>query len=288
MKSPSIESNVTVTSHEGSKVKNSLRSGLFTTICWSAVLAGVAIAVSVQLILMMLGVASGVALANLAVGETLSYGALMWASVSMLIAAFVGAYVAGRMSGLRRKFDGVLHGVISWAVSILLALILATTTGGSLISGLVSNVIQGGIVIAPSGANVASMLNRQLGPNMESASLRVLQEYILSGRRDQAIDYLNSTMNVQRDRAAGIVDQALILSGSPQQASSEGRAAEARIIKNFHTASWISFVAMLLAVALSCLGGALGTLGSQRTIWNESAEDVEASSGTSQAVIGGI
>lgn len=204
MKSPSIESNVVIPPHEGVKLKNSLRAGLFTTICWSAVLAGVAIAVSVQLVLMMLGVASGVALTNLVIGETLGYGALMWTSVSMLIAAFVGAYVAGRMSGLRRKIDGVLHGVISWAVTILLALVLATTTGGSLISGLVSNVIQGGIVVAPSGANVASMLNRQLGPNMESASLRVLQEYILSGRRDQAIDYLNSTMNVQRERAAGI------------------------------------------------------------------------------------
>ena len=286
MKSPSIESNVAIPPHEGIKLKNSLRTGLFTTICWSAVLAGVAIAVSVQLVLMMLGVASGVALTNLVIGETLGYGALMWTSVSMLIAAFVGAYVAGRMSGLRRKIDGVLHGVISWAVTILLALVLATTTGGSLISGLVSNVIQGGIVVAPSGANVASMLNRQLGPNMESASLRVLQEYILSGRRDQAIDYLNSTMNVQRERAAGIVDQALILSGSPQQASSESRAAEARAIKNFHTASWTSFVAMLLAVVLSCLGGALGTLGSQRTIWNESAEDAEASSGITQTVIG--
>lgn len=288
MKSPSIESNVTVPPHEGVKLKNSFRSGLFTTICWSAVLAGVAIAVAVQLVLMMLGVASGVALTNLLMGETLGYGALMWASVSMVIAAFVGAYVAGRMSGLRRKIDGILHGVISWAVSILLALILATTTGGSLISGLVSNVIHGGIVIAPSGANVASMLNRQLGPTMESASLRVLQEYILSGQRDQAIDYLNSTMNVQRDRAAGIVDQALILSGSFQQASPEGRAAEARVIKNFHTASWTTFVATLLAVALSCLGGALGTLGSQRTIWSESTEDTEASSGTSQAVIGHV
>lgn len=286
MKSPSIESHVTVTSHEGSKLKNSLKSSLFTTICWSAVLAGVAIAVSVQLVLMMLGVASGVALASLTVGETLSYGALMWASVSMLIAAFVGAYVAGRMSGLRRKIDGVLHGVICWAVSILLALILATTTGGSLISGLVSNVIQGGIVIAPSGANVASMLNRQLDPNMESASLRVLQEYILSGRRDQAIDYLTSSMNVQRERAAGIVDQALILSGSAQQASPEARSAEARLIKNYHTASWTTFVAMLLAVLLSCLGGALGTLGSQRSIWSETAEDTEASSNTSQAAIG--
>jgi hypothetical protein len=286
MKSPSIESNVTVPFHEGSKLKNSLRSGWFTTMCWSAVLAGVAIAVSVQLVLMMLGVASGVALANLAVGETLGYGALMWASGSMLIAAFVGAYVTGRMSGLRRKIDGVLHGVISWAVSILLALILATTTGGSLISGLLSNVIQGGIVVAPSGANVASILNRQLGPNIESTSLRALQEYILSGRRDQAIDYLNSTMNVQRERGAEIVDQALILSGSSQQASLEDRIAEARNIKNSHAASWVTFAATLIAVVLSCLGGALGTLGSQRIIWNESAEDAEASSVTSQSVIG--
>jgi hypothetical protein len=285
MKSPSIESNMTIPTHESITIKNSLRRGLFTTICWSAVLAGVAIAVSVQLVLMMLGVASGVALANLALGETPGYPALMWASVSMLIAAFVGAYVAGRMSGLRRKVDGMLHGVISWAVSILLAVILATTTGGSLISGLVSNLMQGGVAISPSGANVASLLNRQLGPNMESASLRVLQEYILSGRRDQAIDYLNSRMNVQRERAAGIVDQALILSGSSQQASPEGRATEARAIKNFHTASWITFAAMLIAIVLSCLGGALGTLGSQRTIWSESTEDTEAS-GISQPVIG--
>ena len=59
MKSPPIESNVTVPSHESVMLKNSLRSGLFTTICWSAVLAGVAIAVSVQLVLMMLGVDTG-------------------------------------------------------------------------------------------------------------------------------------------------------------------------------------------------------------------------------------
>ncbi len=286
MENPPMESNLTVPAIPTIKLKSSIDGSVFTTICWSAVLAGVAIAVSVQLVLMMLGVASGVAHANLAFSETLGYGALMWASVSMLIASFVGAYVAGRMSGLRRKIDGILHGVISWAVSILLALILAMTTGGSLISGLVSNVIQGGIVVAPPGANVASMLNQQLGPTMESATLRVLQEHILSGRRDQAIDFLNSTMNVQRERAAGIVDQALILSGSSQQASAEGRAAEAQTIKNFHTASWISFVAMLLAVVLSCLGGALGALGSQRIIWSEGAEETEVSSGTSQAAIG--
>ena len=135
MENPPMESNLTVPAIATIKLNNSIDSSVFTTICWSAVLAGVAIA-----------------------------------SVSMLIASCVGAYVAGRMSGLRRKIDGILHGVITWAVSILLALILAMTTGGSLISGLVSNVIQGGIVVAPSGANVASMLNRQLGPTMESGA----------------------------------------------------------------------------------------------------------------------
>lgn len=285
MKVLTIESNDTGTAGEIGHHKTSLKGRLIPTICWSAVLAGVAIAVSVQLVLMMLGVASGVALANLSMGETTSYGALIWASGSIMIAAFVGAYVAGHMSGLRRKMDGVLHGVICWAVSVLLALILATTTSGSLISGLVSNLIQGGVVIAPSGANVASMLNRQSGPNMESTSLRTLQEYVLSGRRDQAIDYLTGSMNVQRERAASIVDQALIISGASEQASPEGRAAAARVVKDFRAASWTTFIAVLISVALSCLGGALGALGTQRVIWGESSDSVESSSGSSQPAI---
>jgi hypothetical protein len=197
-----------------------------------------------------------------------------------LVAAFVGSYVAGRMAGLRRKMDGMLHGVICWAVSVLLALILATTTGGSLISGLVSNLIQGGVVVTPTAAHVASMLNRQLGPNIEPASLRALQEYILSGRRDQAIDYLNSTMNVQRQRAATVIDEALILSGSSEQASPEGRAAAARVMRDFRLASWTTFVTILISIALSGVGGALGALGAQRSIWSESGEGAEAASST--------
>mgnify|MGYP006283939963 CR=1 FL=1 len=285
MKVLTIESNVTDSAADVGQNKTSLIGRLIPTICWSAVLAGVAIAVSVQLVVMMLGVASGVALANLSMGEATSYGALLWASGSIIISAFIGAYVAGHMSGLRRKMDGVLHGIICWAVSVLLALILATTTSGSLISGLVSNVIQGGVVVAPSGANVASMLNRQLGPTIESSSLRSLQEYVLSGRRDQAIDYLTGTMNVQRERAASIVDQALIISGASEQASPEGRAAAARATKDFRTVSWTTFIAVMISVVVSCLGGALGALGIQRVIWSESSEAAEPTPNVSQPVI---
>ena len=277
MKTLSIEGSTEITAQEGAHHKNPVRGSLFPPIRWSAVLAGVSIAISVQLVLMMLGVASSLALVNISLGEIPGAGALIWACCSMLIAAFVVSYVAGRLSGLWRKVDGMLHGVICWAVSVMLALILATTTGGSLISGLVSNLIQGGVVVTPSVANVASMLNRQLGPNMEPSALRTLQEYILSGRRDQAINYLNNTMNVQRERAATVIDEALILSGSSEQASPEGRAAAAQVLKDFRIASWTTFVAILISIVLSSVGGALGSLGAQRSIWNEASEGSSSS-----------
>ncbi len=277
MKTLSIEGGTEKTAEEGAHHKNPVRGSLFPPIRWSAVLAGVSIDISVQLVLMMLGVASGLALVNISLGEIPNVGTLIWACCSMLIAAFVGSYVACRLSGLRRKVDGLLHGVICWAVSVMLALILATTTGGSLISGLVSNLIQGGVVVSPSGAYVASMLTRQLDPNMESSALRTLQEYILSGRRDQAINYLNNTMNIQRERAATVTDEALILSGSSEQASPEGRATAAQVVKDFRVASWTTFVAIVISIALSVIGGALGALGAQRSIWSEASEGSSSS-----------
>ena len=119
---------------------------------------------------------------------------------------------------------------------------------------------------------MTSMINRQMGTNMSAESLSVLQEHISAGRRDQAIDYMSSNMGVQRDRAAGIVDQALILSGSPEQASPAGREVANRAIQRAGTAAWIAFGAVTLAFALSLLGGILGAMGAQRTTWTESTE----------------
>ena len=255
----------TVTSQE-----NIARRPLFPSIRWGAVLAGVSVGVSVQLVLTLLGIASGLSLSSVSAVEGPATGALVWAGLSMLIAALVGTYVAGRMSGLKRKTDGVLHGVVTWAVTTLLFVFLATSAGGSLLSGLFSSLSPANA--GAQGSSVTSMINRQMGTNMSPESLRTLQEHISAGRRDQAIDYMSSTMGVQRDRAAGIVDQALILSGSPEQASPAGREAANRAIQRAGTAAWIAFGAVALAFALSLLGGALGAMGAKRTTWTETAE----------------
>jgi len=250
--------------------ENVPRRPLFPVIRWGAVLAGVAVGVSVQLVLTLLGIASGLSLSSISSVEGPATGALVWAGLSMLIAALIGTYVAGRMSGLKRKTDGVLHGVVTWAVTTLLFIFLATSAGGSLLSGLFSSLSPG--TTGAQGGSITNMINRQMGTNMSAESLRTLQEHISAGHRDQAIDYMSSEIGLQRDRAAAIVDQALILSGSPEQASPAGREAANRAIQSAGTAAWIAFGAVTLAFALSLLGGALGAMGARRITWTETTE----------------
>lgn len=259
--------------------ENIIRRPLFPSIRWGAVLAGVAVGISVQLVLTLLGIASGLSMTSVQQGEAPGTGALVYAGLSMLLSALIGAYVAGRMSGLKRKTDGILHGVVSWAVTTLLFVVLATSAGGSLLSGLFSGVGQGANVMAQTGASpggLTALLNRQLGTNVNPESMRTLQQHIAGGRRDQAIDYMSTSMGVQRDRAATVVDQALILSGSPEQASPQGREAADRAIKGASTAAWVVFGAVALSLVLSFIGGALGAMGARRTTWTESGETAAA------------
>lgn len=275
------------TAYPGSKLssqENIARRSLLTTIRWGAVLAGVAVGISVQLVLTLLGIASGLSLTRLSTGDAPGTGALVWAGLSMLISALVGAYVASRMSGLKRKTDGMLHGVVSWAVTTLLFVMLATSAGGSLLSGLFSDLTQGASPMAQSGEGIAAVLSRQLGTHVNPQDMRTVQEHIAAGRRDQAIDYLSSNMSVRRDRASVIVDQALILSGSPEQASSEGREAADRAVKGASTVAWTVFGVVALSLVLSFVGGALGAMGAKRTAWNEPLEANTAS--TAQTGLG--
>ena len=261
---------------------SSLRRPLFPSIRWGAVWAGVSVGISVQLVLTLLGLASGLSMTQLSTGEGPGNGALVWAGASMLIASLTGAYVAGRMSGLKRKADGMLHGVVSWAVTTLLFVVLATSAGGSLLSGMFAGLgsSNGGVTTLGamgSGNGVSVILKSQLGISISPQAMSTLQGHIAAGRRDQAIDYMSSTLGVQRDRATSVVDQALIFSGAPEQASAASRNAADRAIQGAGTAAWLAFAAVAISLALSFMGGALGAMGAQRNPWDESGQLVPAS-----------
>jgi len=111
-------------------------------VSWGAIFAGVAISLAIQVGLSLLGVAIGASavdpLRDQHPGKGIGMGAGIWWVVSSLISMFIGAWVAGRLSGAVRNTDGRLHGLLTWSVSTLLTVYLLTTAVGSMIGGAAS------------------------------------------------------------------------------------------------------------------------------------------------------
>lgn len=248
------------------------RRPAFPAIRWGAVLAGVAVGISVQLALTLLGIATGLSTTQVTEGEMMGMGPLIWAGVSMLIAAFVGGYVAARMSGLKRKADGVLHGAVSWAVTTILFAVLATTVGGTLVSGVFNNMSQLARAGVANGGEspLAALMRAQVG-KVDPGAMQQLQQYIQNGQRDQAVQVLTRQVGIEQGRAEAIIDQALILSGSPGSASPQGKASAETAVRSAGAAAWVVFLAVALALAIGIGGGALGAAGSRRVSWSNNS-----------------
>jgi hypothetical protein len=265
-------SNRSDTLRQAEPVNYNLRRPMFPAIRWGAVLAGVAVGISVQLVLTLLGIATGLSTMNVAQGESVGTGPLIWAGISMLIAAFVGGYVAARMSGLKRRADGVLHGAVSWAVTTIMFAVLATSIGGTLVSGVFNNMSQlASAAVQGGGESPLAAIMRSQGVKLDAASMRQFQQHLQAGQREPAVQLLASKMGVDQARAAAIVDQALIITGSPEAASPQGRQTAETAAQTAGTAAWVVFLAVALALAIGIGGGALGAAGSRRVSWSSSA-----------------
>jgi uncharacterized protein YneF (UPF0154 family) len=253
-----------------------LRRPLLSAIRWSAVLAGVTVGISVQLVLTLLGIASGLSGASPAPGQPAASAALLWAGISMLVAAFVGGYVAARMSGLKRKADGVLHGVVSWAVTTLLFATLAGSAAGSTVSGLFGGVNPASISPTPAASqparsDLSALLRRRIGGTVAEDTMKTLVKAIREGRREDAIQIMVDVIGIDEARAASLTDQALVASGLPQRASAQGRAVADRAVAAAGMTAWAVFLAVALSLLLGVVGGAFGALASRRTTWSEQA-----------------
>jgi hypothetical protein len=109
-------------------------------VSWGAVLAGVVVALVVQLILNLFGLGVGASTLDPVRGEnpsaaTFSIGAGIWWAVSSIIAALAGGYTAGRLAGQPKESSGAWHGLTAWALTTLLVFYLLTTTIGGIIGG---------------------------------------------------------------------------------------------------------------------------------------------------------
>ena len=141
-----------------------LQSPSVKRISWSAILAGVTVAVAVQLALSLLGAGIGFGLVDPLAGDTpgagsFGLGAGLWWLVSNLLALAAGGYTAAWLAGNTLRFDGMLHGIVTWGVTLLLTFYLLTTAIGGLIGGafgMVGGVASGATSAAGEGLRAAA------------------------------------------------------------------------------------------------------------------------------------
>lgn len=133
-------------------------AALLKRISWSAIFAGVALAMVVSLMLNLLGTAIGSAsfdpLREANPLNGLGKGTAIWIVVSGIVSLFVGGWIAGRLA----QREGALHGLLVWATSSLITLYL--------VSSAVTGIVSSGLSLAGSGLSAVGNGMAQVAPKL--------------------------------------------------------------------------------------------------------------------------
>jgi hypothetical protein len=245
---------------------------------WSAIFAGAVAGLATYMLLSLLGIAIGLTAVEPTAAEPVGVvpiATAIWSGISMLIAAFIGGYVAARMSGLARRTDGLLHGFVAWATVMVLFAWLATTTVGNLLGGTFSLVAQGAQAATGQQAGgitqqVQSIITGTEGGEISSEDMAAVQQQVQAGDRAGAIDYMVNQMGFTEERATTVVDNLMPIVGP----GGEGVAGAAQTaVDTLSAASWWLFIAIVLSLIVGVWGGLMGARAtSDRTLGDHSDE----------------
>ncbi|MDP1667388.1 MAG: hypothetical protein Q8L79_19965 [Methylobacter sp.] len=148
-----------------------------SAVSWGSIVAGATAAAALALILTMLG--TGLGLSSVSPwaysgisAEAFGISTILWLTITQLIAAGVGGYLAGR---LRTKwiatdadevyFRDTAHGFLAWAVSALMTAALLTSMIGSIVSGGIQAGSTAAAVTAGSAAAAGVEVAKYTGDN---------------------------------------------------------------------------------------------------------------------------
>lgn len=208
------------------------RMDFMKRISWSAVFAGVLIAIVTQMLLTLLGLGIGLGTIDPVEEQNptdgLGIGSAIWYIISSLVSLYLGGWVAGRLASAPRLFDGVIHGVLTWSLVTLLTIYFLTTTIGSIIGGagrLVGGIVKtAGSAAAAAGPGLGNMVQDQLKANgintndLDLGDLKQEVNQLLRQTGDQALN--PKALERKADRA---VDQA---GNTAERAASNPQAAD--------------------------------------------------------------
>jgi len=264
-------------------------------VLWGAIAASVTLTIVIQVLFSLLGAGIGLGAVNVtdpaSHASNFGIGAGIWWVVTSCISLFIGGLAAAWLSGVSRRFDGMLHGLVAASVALLLTIWLLTSAVGGLLGGgfsLIGNLASmggGGIAsaakpLADAAGLSPDMLQQQARAYMQPAnpdpaamSPQDAQKAIASnlvtyarggadaqGAKDQIIAIMAAQMKISRDEATkrfndgqAKFDQAKQETVQKAEAAANASAAAAS------QSSLALCVLLVLGAIAAALGGAAGT-----------------------------
>jgi len=256
--------------YDAAAIERGAASVLLNKISWSGVFAGALLALTVHLILNMMGIGIGAATIDPVQGETpslaaFSIGAGIWWTISGIIAAFIGGYTASRLSGRPSRSTGGLQGVTAWALSIMVIFTMMTTTFGTIAGGAVNALTTAtGTALqqiepaageqALPGTLQTQEVQQAIG-NVVTAMITQDQQAQATARQE-AINVIAQAQNVSPAQAEQQLNQ-FLQQGLPQTEARVREFADEAATRVSQMA-WFAVIALLLGAAAGWGGGLLG------------------------------
>lgn len=222
---------------------------------WGGIWAGYMTFAGVGILL--LALVFGIGFSTLQAGSAASWagvgaGTLVWSVVVLLIAMFLGAWVAGRTPCSTRR-HGMMRGVTLWGLILVSDLLLfgwITGTALRAASGAASQALN--TATNDSAGQVTTVLQTNGITNVSPTQAATISSLLLSGDRDGAANTLAQAANLSTTRADAILGQVSAPVGAA--ASRAGTAVRA----GGRTLSWGLFWISLIGLGCALLGGAVG------------------------------
>lgn len=183
-------------------------------ILWGAVFAGAVIAMVVQLLLSVLGLAIGASTINplqeVSPVEGIGIGAGIYWIISSIISLFVGGYASGSLVAVQETRTRALHGLTMWGIATLLFFLLLSSGVGRIIGGTANVIGFGAGLMGDAVAAVAPEVASAIGSQVEGQNI----DLDLTQLREEAQQVLRETGNPALDperleqRAQSVGDEA--------------------------------------------------------------------------------
>lgn len=206
-------------------------------VSWGAIAAGAMIALTIYVVLAMLGLALGIEVAMRRPADRLGTGTAIYSIVSLLLAMFFGGWATSRLAVGESKLEAVLYGIILWGV-LFAGMMWLVTAGLRTGFGAMVGVASGAYTDSSGSVDVDRITRDLKNAGMDEATVNKYRTYYERVRNDPS-----ETADVGRE-----------VSRDPEAQQTGREAAEAA-----RQAAWWSLVGVVVSLGTVVFGALVGS-----------------------------